>query len=217
MGTDHAAILTRQPDCAPTLHGSSWSHLPPTAFDGSTDKHNALAPNGWSNQACVYNFTASGSGFSFTSPLGCLDNWWTAAALELLAAGRVEMTLQNHTARQTVRGTINEGCDLIDMDDGGLYLRGATPHDMSDRDWLRATVAWLVRAAQITFADGTHHLTPGYPTHYDGQWLRDGYYGISNGWDRANRTHQQSFKQSMYSCPSPPHPTPDPAPHPFHA
>jgi hypothetical protein len=62
--------------------------------------------------------------------------------------------------------TIN--CDFMDMEDGGLWSRGVHPIDQSPHDWLRTTTAWLVRAATITFNDGTRHLTPGYPTHYNG-------------------------------------------------
>ena len=51
------------------------------------------------------------------------------------------------------------------MDYGGLYTRGLHPIDQSDHEWLRSTTAWLLRAATITFSDGTRHLTPGYPTH----------------------------------------------------
>ena len=91
----------------------------------------------------------------------------------------------------SVGGSVSGGCDFVDMDDGGLWTRGAHPIDQSDHAWLRATTAWLVRAATVTFtADGTRHLTPGYPTHYNGQWMRDGYYGIAHAWDVANATHR---------------------------
>ena len=52
---------------------------------------------------------------------------------------------------------------------------------------------WLMRAARVRFPDGTTHISPGYPTHYDGQWMRDGYYGISNAWDAVNSTHQAGY------------------------
>jgi hypothetical protein len=86
----YSPAMGSQPPTPAVCHGGllqgSWSYLPPTAFDGSTDKHNPLAPAGWSNQACLYNFTVSaaapadGSGsFSFTSPPGCLSDWWKPA------------------------------------------------------------------------------------------------------------------------------------------
>lgn len=50
--------------------------------------------------------------------------------------------------------------------------------------------------AQRRLFAGTKHLTPGYPTHYDGQWLRDGYYGIANAWALVNQTAQRDFAAS---------------------
>jgi hypothetical protein len=58
---------------------------------------------------------------------------------------------------------VTPDCNFIDMDDGGLYIRGVHPMDMAPHEWLRVATAWVMRAAVITFADGTRHLTPGVP------------------------------------------------------
>ena len=68
---------------------------------------------------------------------------------------------------------------------------------MNAHDWIRATTAWLVRAATITFKDGTRHITPGYPTFYNAQYMRDGYYGIANAWDLVNTTHHAEYAASF--------------------
>jgi hypothetical protein len=109
---------------------------------------------------------------------------------------------------------VNQDCSLIDMDDGGLYIRGVHPMDMAPHEWLRFATAWVMRAAMMTFADGTRHLTPGVPKpvpkptpndgYYVGQWMRDSFYGISNGWPLVNETVQQGFAESaawMFSHP----------------
>ena len=82
------------------------------------------------------------------------------------------------------------------MDNGGLYIAGETPANLAHHDWIVSANIWLMRAAQVKFPDGTQHLTPGYPTHYNGQWMRDGYYGISNAWSTVNRTMQEGFMHS---------------------
>jgi hypothetical protein len=111
-------------------------------------------------------------------------------------------------------GWVNQDCSLIDMDDGGLYVRGVHPMDMPPHEWLRFATAWVMRAAMMTFADGTRHLTPGVPKsvpvpkpndgYYVGQWMRDSFYGISNGWSLVNETVQRGFAESaawMFSHP----------------
>ena len=95
------------------------------------------------------------------------------------------------------RGWATPDCQFIDMDDGGLYIRGQHPFDMAPHEWLRVATAWVMRAAMITFKDGSRHITPGVPKpvakpkpndgYYVGQWMRDGFYGISNGWGLVSR------------------------------
>lgn len=77
------------------------------------------------------------------------------------------------------------------------YTRGVHPIDQRPHEWLRSTTAWLLCAAHITFADGTRHLTPGYPTMYNGQWMRDGYYGMAQAWELVNATHQAQYIESF--------------------
>ena len=57
------------------------------------------------------------------------------------------------------------------MQDGGLYIAGRTPNKLAHHQWIRMANTWVVRAANIRFPDGTAHLTPGYPTHYNGQYF----------------------------------------------
>ena len=62
----------------------------------------------------------------------------------------------------------------------------------------------------ITFKDGSRHITPGVPKpvskpkpndgYYVGQWMRDGFYGISNGWGLVNESvHQTFFKDAEFA------------------
>ena len=102
------------------------------------------------------------------------------------------------------------GCFDSDDDDnngGGMYVKGhgpgqSHPMDFSLHDWLRTATAWVVRSSIVTFRDKTQHLSPGIPVspdgtpHYNGQWMRDSFYGISMGWDLVNKTMQTSFLQS---------------------
>lgn len=80
--------------------------------------------------------------------------------------------------------------------DGGLYIAGPAATALPPHAWIRMANIWLLRAAEIQFPDGTTHLTPGYPTHYDGQWMRDSFYGISGGWGLVNATTQARWRAS---------------------
>ena len=197
-----------------TITGATWSYLAPGVFQGEP----------WRNDVtCLYAFKprggGDGGGFSFTSPPACRDKW--RAATGAVTGRVVELTFtmpgSGDEPCSLVRGPtkctetklgsptnkklgwINQDCSLIDMDDGGLYIRGKHPIEMAPHEWLRAATAWVMRAAMITFSDGTRHLTPGTPIaphagpHYVGQWMRDGFYGISNAWSLVNETVQQSF------------------------
>ena len=68
---------------------------------------------------------------------------------------------------------------------GGFFCRGGSPIDMKPSAWIKFANAWLLRAATICSTDGKNVslLTPGFPLGYRGQWMRDSYYGISNGLD----------------------------------
>ena len=86
-------------------------------------------------------------------------------------------------------GWMSARCTLIDMEDGGMYVRGhadgrSHPMDFAPHEYLALAAAWVVRSAIVTFAqDGSRHLTPGIPIapnakpHYYGYWMRDGFYG----------------------------------------
>lgn len=71
--------------------------------------------------------------------------------------------------------------------------------DFAAHEWMRLATAWVVRAAVITFPDGSKQLTPGIPVapgaqpHYYGYWMRDGFYGSSNAFNLVNASMQQAF------------------------
>ena len=176
-----------------------WMYLKPSAFDHRT------TPS-WTNEICVYQWKATPQGLSFESPIQCLDDGWkhTPATITPTPSHgnntlgfRFVLDDQKHTAI-TKTGVIGgRNCSFVDMNDGGLYIK-ATNHlfSVSPYEWIGLVSTWLVRAATITFTDGTRHLTPGYPTHYNGQWMRDGFYGISMLWDLASKQQQDDFKAS---------------------
>jgi len=184
-----------------------WAYLPPSAFDHTVTVQGT--PNGWNNLQCAYDWRpgtdtgatantgvmgAADSAISFHSPMGCMDPWGATPANGSMvtdATGKRRLSLHfsvDGGVPVMKQGTISPACDAVDMDDGGLYIRGVHPIDQAPHEWIKSATAWLVRAAQVRFADGTVHLTPGYPSHYNGQWMRDSFYGISNAWDLANAT-----------------------------
>ena len=79
-------------------------------------------------------------------------------------------------------GWMSARCSLIDVEDGGMYVRGnpdgrSHPMDFAPHEWLRLAAAWVVRSAIVTFSeDQSRHLTPGIPIapnakpHYYGYW-----------------------------------------------
>eukprot|EP00040_Diaphanoeca_grandis_P043093 m.266966 g.266966 ORF g.266966 m.266966 type:complete len:535 (-) comp70459_c0_seq1:2-1606(-) len=180
--------------------GATWSYLSSGAFEGVP----------WNNEeGCLYDFTRgkTANTFSFTSPSACRgDPWRKTPAMGTVISdtnGReVELNFMEGAIPIRHHGWVTPDCAFIDMDDGGLYIRGVHPIDMVPHDWLKVATAWVMRSAMITFADGTRHLTPGVPIgphlgpHYVGQWMRDGFYGISNAWGLVNETVQESFVAS---------------------
>ena len=185
--------------------GGSWGYLSPSAFNHTVNDRGDV--DGWHNQACHYSFVQTGSLLKFRSPTGCLDDGWhrTATTGSVLSGptnssgGHVHLSYTQDIDGSVVakKGSIAATCDFIDMDDGGLYFRGINPIDMDDHAWLKTAAAWIMRAGLIRFPDGSVHLTPGYPTHYDGQWMRDGFYGIAGAWDVTNTTHHSQFEASL--------------------
>ena len=195
--------------CLPALMAASsacslsgpWSYLPASAFNHSLAPQGQ--PRGWNAFQCAYVWkeSSASSSISFTSPIGCLGDQWSVARGVLSGAPPQRLALSFVSAKANataaMHGTVSATCDFIDMDDGSLFTRGVHPVDQSDHAWLRSTTAWLVRAATITFTDGTRHLTPGYPTHYNGQWMRDSFYGIKHAWDVVNSTHRADYAASL--------------------
>jgi hypothetical protein len=117
--------------------------------------------------------------------------------LSLPKLGTQPLQLDKNNETVQVTGFVDAACNFVDMDNGGLYIKADShPFFLPPHQWMRAAAGWLLRAAHITFADGTRHLTPGYPTAYNGQWMRDGFYGISLLWGVANATHREDFGRS---------------------
>ena len=119
----------------------------------------------------------SGGNFEFSSPLACRgESWKTATATVTSPSAReVLLTFATGTTATKHTGWATPDCQFLDMDDGGLYIRGAHPINMPPHEWLRVATAWVMRSAEISFSDGTRHLTPGVPIaphagpHYVGQ------------------------------------------------
>ena len=191
-----------------------WTYHPPAAFDHQTQP-------AWTNEICVYQWipslipstsTTSTTTFTFTSPVACITDTWknTPAIATVIRRSETtyltihfvdDVTLQNITHH----GVLNDSCNFVDVNvtadvttRAGLYTRVSThPFFMPHHEWMSTTAGWLVRAAHITFDDGTRHLTPGYPTHYNGQWMRDGFYGISLLWPLASQRMRLDYWKSM--------------------
>jgi hypothetical protein len=177
-----------------------WSYVPPEAFDGGS----------WTAQhSCVYTFSRRNkTSIGFTSPPGCLDDLWREAVVTSWSPEGVlfEYRLTDGTVASQP-GWPAHRCSLIDMGKGGMYIRAAHPQrahpmDFAAHEWLRAATAWVVRAALLTFPGGMQLLTPGIPVspgappHYDGIYMRDGFYGISHTWGLVNESRQQSYVAS---------------------
>ena len=176
-----------------------WTYLSPTAFDHKTHPS-------WKNEICVYDWIpddSTSNKYTFKSPIGCLDDPWkqhpAQASFNSNQTVTLTFTLDSTPSTTTiVKGTVNNNCTFIDTQDGGLYSKVTThPFFMPNHEWIRTTSAWLLRAAHVTFADGTRHLTPGYPTAYNGQWMRDSYYGISKMGNLGTIQDQISFVKSL--------------------
>ena len=152
----------------------------------------------------MYHFAddpGEGTGFAFDSPPGCMSDPWQRAAGTVVDEAAKTVALKfsqsNGTVVASLSGVLIDDCSLIDMSDGGLYVRGypGRPHPMDflPHEYLKLATAWVVRSAVVTFPfDGSKHLTPGIPIapggtpHYYGYWLRDGFYGSSNSLDLVN-------------------------------
>ena len=94
-------------------------------------------------------------------------------------------TAERRLTTTEVGGWMAADCSLIDMTDGGMYVRGhpgrSHPMDFAPHEYLALATAWVLRSAIVTFPfDGSRHLTPGIPIapgakpHYFGYWMRDG-------------------------------------------
>ncbi len=180
------AAAVRGNDSAPPCDLSgNWTFVGPDAFDH-------LSVPAWTNQLCIYEFTPTGAGgagspaYQFTSPLGCYSDPWKDAPATItvlssddkgggVAKGNsndnTSMTvafafdLSGHVLRKTA--WVGARCNFVDVEDNGLYIRTSSQlFSLPPHEWMRTAATWIVRAAHITFADGTRHLTPGYPTEY---------------------------------------------------
>ena len=212
----HICVAQKNCDLANLLH-HNFTYIPPSAFKGGVWN---------SEHKCIYQFlpaTAETSkyDFQFKSPKnGCLNDPWDIAYGILNNNNMIHIQyhiMENNTLTNiytAIPSALN--CQFLDIflpsddDDnngGGMYVKGhgpgqSHPMDFSLHDWLRTATAWVVRSSIVTFRDKTQHLSPGIPVspdgtpHYNGQWMRDSFYGISMGWDLVNKTMQTSFLQS---------------------
>ena len=114
--------------------------------------------------------------------------WWDAATGTRRSAGLastlgIRFVARNGTVRRA-SGVIQPGCATFDLDSGEMFVRSnVSVWAMPPLDWLRTMTALTVRAARQTAADGTVLLSPGWPPHYGGQFVRDAFYGTSNALD----------------------------------
>ena len=115
----------------------------------------------------------------FSSPEGCLNDAWKKTPARVLYSsknGTLSLTFvldppEHKTV--VVHGAVDDECTFVDMENGGLYTKASVhPFFMPPHEWICTTAGWLIRAAQITFGDGTRHLTPGYPTLYNAVQLQ---------------------------------------------
>jgi hypothetical protein len=134
---------------------------------------------------CSYNWTVTPSrtlSFGTDCPT---DGWTVATGTAPDSTGAFELTFTlNGSVVARKPAVVHSSCDFVDVADGGLYARGpplSTLGPSQNTAWLRTATAYLLRRAWIAANDGTPLLTPGYPTHYNGQWMRDGFYGLFNG------------------------------------
>lgn len=142
------------------------------------------------NNYCSYNWTVALSGtleFGTTCPT---DGWTHATGSKPSPTGSFTLTFtdDNGTVVAQKPAVIHPSCHFVDVADGGLYARGPPLPNLGEVEWLRVASGYLLRRAWITADDGTPLLTPGYPTHYNGQWMRDGFYGLFNGRDLLQNT-----------------------------
>jgi len=179
--------------------GHAWTYLDPSAFDGGT----------WSSEhGCVYQFVATAAAsLNFSSPAGCLsDQWHATPAVADLAGGALSFRFVVDGKAMSKRGWPAAACSLIDMDDGGMYIRGhasrAHPMDFAAHEWLRAATAWVVRSAMIQWPNGLGVLSPGIPVapgappHYNSFYMRDGFYGVSSGWPLVNSSRHAAYQRA---------------------
>ena len=118
--------------------------------------------------------------------ISCLNDQWkrVPAVVRLAGNGSADLTITflmdaTNSSHKVSGSVVRRICALIDMNDGSLYTRVTThPFFMAPHEWMRVVAGWLLRAAQIQFHGGKRHLMPGYPTHYNREWMRDGFNGI---------------------------------------
>ena len=114
------------------LVGHNWTYIAPAAFKGGI----------WDSQhACIYQFKACGAQcFEFAQPPQCIDGRGvtispgakaTLGAPGATPGGQQLVSLQYTAGVAKVRGTgvvkvgwMSARCSLIDVEDGGMYVRG---------------------------------------------------------------------------------------------
>ena len=137
---------------------------------------------------CSYQWEVDGASGALSFNTTCPNDSWAVAhgTPPDATTGAFELTfvMANGGVVARKQATVHPTCDFVDVVDGGFYSRGP-PLPMLGRsnqtNWLKTLTAFLLRRAWTTATDGTALLTPGYPVKYNGQWMRDGFYGIFNG------------------------------------
>ena len=187
------------------LAGHNWTWVAPAAFHGGQ----------WTSEhACIYQFaTVNATSLQFESSPFCLADSWHkglpgSSAIAVLSADGKHLDFEfadRGGVHVKHRGWSTAECSLIDMDDGSSFMRGyphgrSHPMDFSPHEWLRVAAAWVVRSALVTLPGGRPVITPGIPVspgappHYNGFWMRDGFYGISSGWPLVNASRQKLYR-----------------------
>ena len=118
--------------------------------------------------------------------------WWAAATGRWRRAagvsGGATLAVTFVAANGTVAhetGYVQPGGSTVDLHASGqMFVRSdVSVWAMQPFVWLKTMTALTVRAARQTAADGTVLLSPGWPTVYGGQFVRDAFYGTAGALD----------------------------------
>lgn len=113
----------------------------------------------------------------------CCGWWSTATGSRASSQLNITFTAPNGTTVHE-SGFVQPSCSTLDLSSGHMLARSnVSVWDMDPLVWLKTMTALTVRAARQTASDGTVLLSPGWPAHYGGQFVRDAFYGTANALD----------------------------------